>query len=272
VNAIRRFPAGSCFTVRAPQISVDEPAGPITAQPLPASPTALISVSGAPFFAPGELITIYGSGLGPQAGVSAQANNGFIPTELSGVRVLFEGVPAPVLYASDSSLNVVIPFGVYGYYPVLVQVENNGVLSDAIALEVIDSAPIVFTGAENAAIVANQDGSLNSGSNPAAPGSIITFYGSGFGLTNPAGADGHLASAPLPQPVLPVSATANGQPATVLFAGDASGMVEGIVQVNLRLPMQAPAGLTNVFVTVVVGDNNMQFYLAVNGTKTSSVH
>ena len=187
-----------------------------------------------------------------------------IGTQLAGTRVLVEGLPAPVLYSSDKSVNAVIPFTMYGYTHVLVQVEYNGALSDAVDLQTYQSAPIVFTSSDSGkpvAIVTNQDGSINSSSNPAAPGSVITFYGSGFGLTSPAGIDGHLAAAPLPQPVLPVSVVVDNEAATVLYAGDAGQMVEGIVQMNVRLPQDLSYG--NVFVTV--GNIGMSFTINVTG-------
>ncbi len=256
LNAIRKFPIGPCFTVRAPQLSIDGPVSPITPQPPPPPNAVLDSYGDSSFFAPGELVNILGSGLGPQNGVNGQATNAMIGTQLAGVQVLFQGVPAPVLYASDGSINTVIPFSLYGYGDVLLQVSYNGVLSDAVDLPMFTSAPIVFTNlSAYDAVVANQDGSINSFTHPAPRGSIITFYGSGFGLTSPAGIDGHLATAPLPKPALPVSATVDGLPATVVYAGDAAGMVEGIVQINLQLPAAASYGVVNV----VVGSDAMQF-------------
>src|ERR1035437_6367208 len=89
--------------------------------------------------------------------------------------------------------------------------------------------------------------------------SIITIYGSGFGHTTPEGVDGRLAAAPLPKPVLPVSATLGSLPATVLYAGDASGLVEGIVQLNIQLPKTFYYG--ELYVSV--GDNAMGFNINV---------
>lgn len=204
------------------------------------------------------------------AGVSAQASGGLISTQLAGTRVLFEGMPAPVLYASDGRVNAVMPFSMYGYYHVLMQVEYNGVLSNATPVYMAPSAPVVFTSSDSGqpvAIVVNQDGSINSPSNPAPFGSIITFYGSGFGLTSPAGMDGQLATAPLPQPILPVSVTVDNYTAELLYAGDASGMVEGIVQLNVRLPLYANAG----YVTVQVGNSSwMSFGISVGGAQATA--
>jgi uncharacterized protein (TIGR03437 family) len=72
--------------------------------------------------------------------------------------------------------------------------------------------------------------------------------------------DGRLAAAPLPKPVLPVTATLDGSPARVLYAGDASGLVEGTIQLNIRLPETFYYGrlYVNVGDTVIGFDINMQ--------------
>jgi uncharacterized protein (TIGR03437 family) len=49
----------------------------------------------------------------------------------------------------------------------------------------------------------------------------------------------------------------------VLYAGDAAGMVEGVLQVNFRLPLQA-ASLTNLSFWLQIGDatsNGFTLYL-----------
>jgi uncharacterized protein (TIGR03437 family) len=262
---VRRFPAGSCFTAAAPQLSADYATQPSPITPPLGNPLLIGYSTGGSWFAPGELISLYGSGLGPKNAASAQvASDGLIATQLAGTRVLFEGVAAPVLYASDGRVNTVIPFTMYGYPSVRVQVEYNGALSEVVPLIMSESAPFVFTAPDPGtgnpvAIAINQDGSVNSPSNPAAAGSIITIYGSGFGSTTPQGVDGRLAAAPLPKPVLPVSATVDSLPATVLYAGDASGLVEGIVQLNIQLPATTYWGGLYVY----VGDSAMGFNISV---------
>jgi uncharacterized protein (TIGR03437 family) len=269
-HVIRRFPVGPCFTTAAPQLSTDSSKQPSPITPLPengstGTTTSTSTSSGTSWFAPGELISLYGSGLGPKNAASAQVGgDGRIATQLAGTRILFEGVAAPVLYASDGRVNTVIPFTMYGYPLVRVQVEYNGALSDVVPLTMSESAPFVFTGPDPGtgspvAIVINQDGSVNSPSKPAAAGSIITIYGSGFGRTTPEGVDGRLAAAPLPKPVLPVSATLGSLPAPVLYAGDASGLVEGIVQLNIQLPKT----LYYSELSVSVGGNAMAFNINV---------
>jgi uncharacterized protein (TIGR03437 family) len=65
--------------------------------------------------APGEIISLYGTGLGPAAGVGARYDStGKIATTLAGVQVLFDDTPAPMLYAGANQINAIVPFEVGG--------------------------------------------------------------------------------------------------------------------------------------------------------------
>jgi uncharacterized protein (TIGR03437 family) len=170
--------------------------------------------------APGELVVIYGSGLG-------------------GVRtVLFNGVAAPLLYATPGQVEAVAPYAVSGG-SVQVVAQNAGAASAPVAVVAAPTAPGVFTadgsGRGQAAAV-NQDGTRNGTAAPAAAGSVLSLYATGEGQTLPAGVDGKPASAPLPQPVAPVTATIGGVPAVVRYAGGAPGLIAGVMQVNVVVP------------------------------------
>jgi len=65
------------------------------------------------------------------------------------------------------------------------------------------------------------------------------FYANGAGQTNPPGIDGLLVTSGLSAPLLPVSVTVGGEPARVLYAGAAPGLVSGVLQVNVQLPALA---------------------------------
>lgn len=113
-------------------------------------------------------------------------------------------------------------------------------------MAVAPSSPGIFAADGSGAgpgLVFNQDGSANSRGNPAAPGSAMVLYATGAGQLSPPGQDGTVVgTGSLPLPVLPVSATIGGQPARVLYAGGAAGIVEGIIQVNLQIPDGLPGG------------------------------
>jgi uncharacterized protein (TIGR03437 family) len=97
----------------------------------------------------------------------------------------------------------------------------------------------------------NQDSSVNSANNPAAPGSVVQLFGAGGGAVTPAFLDGHLAPlSPLSWLTSPFSATINGENATITYAGASPGLVFGVYQINVQLPTDTAAGAANLFVTV----------------------
>ncbi|MBI3696681.1 MAG: hypothetical protein HY238_17805 [Acidobacteria bacterium] len=71
---------------------------------------------------------------------------------------------------------------------------------------------------------------------------MILLFGTGEGQTDPAGVDGKLVADPLPKPRFPVRVSIGGVPADVLYAGGAPGLVAGVIQVNARVPSNAPSG------------------------------
>jgi len=110
-------------------------------------------------------------------------------------------------------------------------------------LPVVVTAPGIFTANSSGtggASVINQDGSINSASNPALPGTIIAFFLTGEGQTNPGGVDGKTTPLPPAAPAVPQQAVAvflNGQQAQVPYAAEAPGLVAGIMQVNAQIPL-----------------------------------
>ncbi len=221
------------------------------APPLVTSAGSAASLQAGPV-APGELVTIFGSNLGPQPAAELQLSaSGFVSTQLAQTRVLFDGIPAPLLYAGSGQVSAVVPYAIAGRNSTQLVVTNGGQASAALTLSVTGSAPGLFTlDSTGQGAILNQDGSVNGSSNPAARGSIITLYATGAGQTNPAGIDGLLANTVLPAPLLPVSVNIGGQPAQVLYAGAAPGLVAGVMQVNVRLPDGMSSGATAVILQV----------------------
>ena len=106
-------------------------------------------------------------------------------------------------------------------------------------------SPGIFTigssGTGQGAIV-NQDGTVNSGTNPAPVGSIISVYATGEGQTDPLVKDGAITgSTVLPKPILPVEVTIGGRSAEVLYAGAVSNTPAGLLEVKARVPAVGPA-------------------------------
>jgi hypothetical protein len=94
---------------------------------------------------PGENIVIFGAGIGPADLVKGAINGGVFATTAGNTRVLFDGVPAPVLYASDKQTSVMVPYGISGRTTTSVQVEYLGVQSVAIGYNVALAAPGIYT-------------------------------------------------------------------------------------------------------------------------------
>ena len=193
--------------------------------------------------APGELVTVFGSYLGSDSFEYLKVNaQGLLENRLGDTRVLFDGVPAPLIYVTAGQLSAVVPYTVAGRSQTVVQVERRGVLSVPVVMPVAGSMPGVFTldasGAGPGAVL-NENYSINSFFNPAPAGSIVMIYATGEGQTNPPGVDGLVTGAVLRRPVLPVEARIGGQSAEVLYAGSAPGIVSGVFQVNARIAADA---------------------------------
>jgi uncharacterized protein (TIGR03437 family) len=193
--------------------------------------------------APGEIVDIFGQNLGPRSlATGAHDESGNMLTDLAGIEVTFNGVPAPIVYASGPVMAVIVPFEVSAANQADMQVTYDGVPSKLITLNVVPSAPGIFTinsAGNGQAAILNGDYSVNSDANPAAQGSYISVYATGGGQTSPPDSTGALAQG-IAQVTLPVTATIGGQPAQVLYAGHAPEEVAGVMQVNL----QVPAGVT----------------------------
>lgn len=208
--------------------------------------------------AAGEILAIFGAGIGPAtpAGMQFTADGRHVTTTLAGTRVLFDGRPAPLIYVSDSQANCVVPLAVAGKRLVSVQVEHGGVLSEPIVLAVAQAVPGVFstdsTGRGQGAILNWPDYSRNGPSNPAARGSAVMVFGTSGGSTEPPGEDGAIVTE-LQRLRSPVTAAVGGVPATVLYAGAAPQLIAGVLQVNLAVPENAPAGEAVPLVIAVAG-------------------
>ncbi|MGI8741749.1 MAG: SBBP repeat-containing protein [Bryobacteraceae bacterium] len=218
------------------------------------SPPRLLSVANAASFnelynreaqgviAPGEIVTLFGRGFPPNP------------------KVTFDAYAAPVLYADANQINAVVPFEVSAPSTVVSVQGADGQFT----LPVWPAVPALFTsnGSGFGAVAAlNEDGSVNSTSNPAKAGSIVSVYMTGLGAMTPPIGDGELGplQPPFPAPILGVGATVNGVVTPILFAGQAPGLIAGAVQVNVRIPAGTASG--NAFLIVYVGNYRSQLGL-----------
>ena len=207
---------------------------------------------------PGAVFTMFGSNLGPSELTVAQVESGSYPREMAGVRVTFDGIPAPLLYVSDKQVAGIVPWNTPlsrrsasflepGFSPVIV-IESGGLVSHDIVVDMPEAAPGFFTfdssGSGQAAAL-NQDGSVNGPDNPARPGSVVVLFGTGLGPLDGPVEDGAVTTG-LSRATLPVTAQVAGLEAEVFYAGSAPGMISGVMQVNVKTPADAPENPSTV--------------------------
>ncbi|HKW99823.1 MAG TPA: SBBP repeat-containing protein [Bryobacteraceae bacterium] len=212
----------------------------------PAEPGIRCIVNAASFrgqaIAPGEIVSLFGANIGPkQAAGAVVDSSGKIATNLNNTRVLIGGIAAPLLYVSEHQINAVVPFGVSGLTNTTVQVETKGQSLPPFVETVTDADPGIFTldgSGHGQAAALNEDGTVNSPAHPAAQGSVVSLFVTGMGVMQPVPADGFIPAQPFAKPVLPVKVQFAAGPPTTDFAyiGDAPRLVEGAVQINIRVP------------------------------------
>lgn len=213
---------------------------------------------------PGEIVTLTGVGIGPDTLQNYSIASGRFATQVANTRVLFDEVPAPIIYVSAKQTAVVVPYAVAGKTQTQVVVEYNGVRSAAKTVTVAQAVPGLFSadasGSGQGAIL-NQNYSYNSSTNPAPKGSAVLLFGTGEGQTTPNGIDGLIAATVLPMPQLPAKVTLGTATFDPLYAGAAPGLIAGLFQVNVLIPCDAPTG--NVPVVVQFGTTKTQTGLTV---------
>ncbi len=209
--------------------------------------------------APGELVVIGGTMLGPSTGVAGtvDSSTGKMVSQLAGTTVLFDGVAAPLLYVSAGQVNAIVPYEEAGCTQAMIQVQYQGVISSDMTLPCATAAPGIFTfnasGAGPAA-AANQDGTFNGPSSPAAKGSYVTLYFTGGGQTSPAGVTGSITgTSTLKWLTQNAAVTVGGVDATVAFDGAAPTFVDGVLQLNIQLSASTPSG-NALPVIIKIGD------------------
>ncbi len=182
-----------------------------------------------------------------------------------------DSVPAPLYYFGMNQVNFQVPSSTpLGSERIAVRVADTGELIAGGTLLVGSASPGLFTsnqkGSGQGAII-NQDGTLNSSTNPAPKGSTISIYGTGQGQVMPAVPDG------IPAPGSPLSNTVavpttsgstclTTQPSmcvaigttfgAVQFSGLAPGFI-GLWQINVTIPTTVVPGLAVPIRVVIDG-------------------
>ena len=203
--------------------------------------------------APGELVTIFGANYGPATLVGAAFDtNGLVSSNLAGTRVLFDGVPAPLIYSLTGQVSAVVPYEVAGRQQTSVEYEYNGVKSAAVTLSVASTAPAIFavdaTGS-GPGLILTPGYSVVTAANPAPVGSVVIVLATGAGAVVGDAKTGGIAQG-IGQQAAMITATVGGFDADIAYAGPAPGLVNGVLQVNLTVPKSLSPGIYPIVLTV----------------------
>ncbi|MCA2970419.1 MAG: fibronectin type III domain-containing protein, partial [Acidobacteriaceae bacterium] len=252
-------------------VAVLSPVG-ANAQPFVTTVVNAASYSAGPI-APGQMVAIFGIRLGPSALASLQLDeHGRVAQTLAGTQVTFDGIPAPLLYVSQMQVGAIVPYGLSGRGSTQVRVTTPDGSSSPFTRSVARSSPGVFTvdsSGKGQGAVLNSTGRANSSSDPALPGSYVSIFLTGEGITEPAGADGAIAwEAARTRETVQVSI--GGRPAQVLYAGAAPGNVRGFAQLNVVVPSDLEFG-GSLPLEVQIGESYSQpgVTMAVAGSAVS---
>ena len=199
--------------------------------------------------APGQVVSIAGTGLGPDVPVLTPA--GAWPTTLGDVRVNVNGTDVPIRYASSTRLDVQMPFNLTGGTAAM-RVTYGSNVSGTVNVPIVTTSPGLFalqSGGTGQAKAVNQDGTLNTAANAAPKGSVIALYGIGLGVVNPAATAGQAPpTSPLSVATNTVAASIGGVPAPVSFAGLAPGS-PGLYQINIQVTDAVRTGAQEVVIS-----------------------
>jgi hypothetical protein len=141
--------------------------------------TGVVAVTNAASYAagsvaPGEMLVIWGGSLAGAVVNTLQVTaTGFVSTSLGGTRVLFDGIPAPLVYTTENQLCAIVPYEVDGQLHTSLQVEFQGTRTAPFVLPVTKSSPGLFTldgSGQGQGAILNQDGTINGPLNPAPRG------------------------------------------------------------------------------------------------------
>ena len=204
--------------------------------------------------APGEIMSVFGSGVGPGEAVFGQLVSGVLTSSVAGTQVLFDGVPGPLLYVQNRQVNAIVPYEVVGKTTVSLQVVRNGSASLPVTLPILPANPAIFTFSGTSIgqgrDLANEDGSLNSRSNPARRDPSSFFMGPDLVKRTLPAETGKLQLClrpgnrfNLPCSLATSVALPNRTPqGEVIYAGPAPLLVAGVFAVVVRVPQDSASG------------------------------
>ncbi len=210
--------------------------------------------------APGDVIAIFGVGLGPSSLTIFDPTTPPIPATLAATSVTINGTAAPVLYTSATTIGVIVPYTITGSSAQVV-VTYGGLASQPFTVALAAADPGVYSLASSGqgqGAILNFDAttgnfSINGASNPAAKGSVVVMYMTGAGATTSGVVNQLIPASPPVTPLLAPTVTIGGQGATVMAAQAPPGSIPGLIQLNVTVPSTVKAGQALPVVVTVGG-------------------
>jgi uncharacterized protein (TIGR03437 family) len=186
----------------------------------------------------GGLVGVFGPNL---AATTNAATSVPLPTVIDGASLSINGTRAPLFFVSPLQVNAQVPYettpGLAAFAATL-----NGNQGFRRYVKVNSATPSLFITADGQVIAQNEDGSINTPTNPAKAGSYVVVYFTGQGPSTNQVATGAAAPlSPLSQPNATPIVTVGGIRGTVFFAGLTPTFV-GLSQANVQLANSTPTG------------------------------
>lgn len=238
------LPLGDSFLIRIG----DPPPATVPAPSISSISSAASFVAGS--IAPGEMFVLTGANLGPTA-TSAVAEGAALTAILGGVRVLFDGEPAPLASVSAARILAVAPFRIADRSSTKITVEYQNSRSPEVTLPVVAAKPGLFSADASGSGMAVLFDVEGAPLQTVTPDSIVTIIGTGAGVTEPLSNDGEIANDSFPPLAQTVTvAIGDTQVEEVFFSGGIKGRVAGIFQVQFRVPASLAPGDYPLQITV----------------------
>jgi uncharacterized protein (TIGR03437 family) len=150
------------------------------------------------------------------------------------VSATFDGIPATILFAGDSQINLQVPLAVGNKTTTSLVVTVDGSSSAPFTVNLASAWPSVFPHG-----VLNQNGTVNDANDPAAAGDILQIFVTG-----------------IPKGALVSAQIGNQANLIPVYAGDAPG-VTGVQQVNVAVPAGAASAASLVICATPAGGQQL---------------
>jgi uncharacterized protein (TIGR03437 family) len=218
------------------------------------------SANGTTPIAPGSYATIYGNNLSNNV-TDQNYSIARLPLSMDQVTVSFDApatgslpaisVPGYITFVSPGQVNIQVPWELQGYSSAKMKATlfENG-YGNVVTVPIANYAPAIFEISPGVAAALDQNNQVITASNPAARGTYIEVFCNGLGPVSNQPASGNPALAtPLSSTSTLPTVTIGGVNANVTFSG-LTPTLEGLYQINVQVPSNAPAGNQPIVVSI----------------------